>query len=123
EMSLLTLVRMQPRTDLVVPVSWLLLPLASYLMWAVFVVSWWAAGAGLGTGDLALVVSVLGIVGLAASAAASYLVYALLNRANLHFGRTRALLRNAISGLESRIGTAGQEALLPLTSAEEGLYT
>ena len=121
-MSLSTLVQMRPRTDLVVPVSWLLLPLASYLLWAVFVVAWWAAGAGLGNGDLALVVSVLGIVGLAASAAASYLVYALVNRANLHSSRTRALLWNAISGLESRIGTAGQGALLPLTSAEEGFY-
>ena len=121
-MSLSTLVQMRPRTDLVVPVSWLLLPLASYLLWAVFVVFWWAGGAGLGTGDLALVVSVLGIVGLAASAAASYLVYALVNRANLHSSRTRALLWNAISGLESRIGTAGQGALLPLTSAEEGFY-
>ena len=121
-MSLSTLVQMRPRTDLVVPVSWLLLPLASYLLWAVFVVAWWAAGAGLGNGDLALVVSVLGIVGLAASAAASYLVYALVNRANLHSSRTRALLWNAISGLESKIGTAGQGPLLPLTSAEEGLY-
>ncbi len=121
-MNLSTLVQMRPRTDLVVPVSWLLLPLASYLLWAVFVVSWWAAGAGLGTGDLALVVSVLGIVGLGASAAGSYLVYALLNRANLHSSRTRELLWNAISGLESRIGTAGQGVLLPLTMAEEGFY-
>src|SRR5437588_8875 len=48
-MDLLTLVQMRPRTDLVVPVSWLLLPLASYLLWAVLVVSWWAAGAGIGT--------------------------------------------------------------------------
>ncbi len=121
-MSLSTLVQMRPRTDLVVPVSWLLLPLASYLLWAVFVVSWWAAGAGLGTGDLAIVVSLLGIVGLAASAAASFVVYTLVNRANLHSSRIRALLWNAISGLESRIGTAGGGALLPLTSAEESFY-
>src|SRR5438270_406181 len=33
-MGLLTLVQMRPRTDLVVPVSWLLLPLASYLLLA-----------------------------------------------------------------------------------------
>src|SRR5437667_10967847 len=76
----------------------------------------------MGKGYLALVVSVLRIVELDASAAASYRVYALLNRANLHSSRTRALLWNLISGLESRIGTAGQGALLPLTSAEEGLY-
>ena len=121
-MGLLTLVQMRPRTDLVVPVSWLLLPLASYLLWAVLVVSWWAAGAGMGTEDLALVFSVLGMAGLAASAAASHLVYALVNRGNLHSSRTRALLWNVISGLESRIGTAGQGALLSLNSAEEGFY-
>src|SRR5438445_500654 len=113
---------MRPRTDLAVPVSWLLLPLTSYLLWAIFAVAWWAAGAGLGTSDLALVVSGLGIVGLAASAAASYVVYALMNRANEHSSRTRAVLWSALSELESRIGTTRQEALLPLTSAEEGFY-
>src|SRR3989441_12449473 len=121
-MSLSTLVQMRPRTDLAVPVSWLLLPLTSYLLWAIFAVAWWAAGAGLGTSDLALVVSVLGIVGLAASAAASYVVYTLMNRANKHFSRTRALLCRAIDELHSRIGTAGHGALLPLSSADESLY-
>ncbi len=122
EISLSTLVQMRPRTDLAVPVSWLLLPLTSYLLWAIFAVAWWADGAGLGTSDLALVVSGLGIVGLAASAAASYVVYTLMNRANEHSSRTRALLWSALSELESRIGTTRQEALLPLTSAEEGFY-
>jgi len=113
---------MRARTDVAVPASYLLLPLASYLLWAVFVVAWWGAGAGLRTGDLALVVSVLGIVGLAASAAASYVVYTLMNRANKHFSRTRALLCRAIDELHSRIGTAGHGALLPLSSADESLY-
>ena len=113
---------MRTRTDVAVPASYLLLPLASYLLWAVFVVAWWGAGAGLGTDDLALVVNVLGIVGLAASAAASYVVYTLMNRANKHFSRTQALLGKAIDELQSRIGTAGHGALLPLSSADEGLY-
>src|SRR2546422_2250739 len=113
---------MRARTDVAVPASYLLLPLASYLLWAVFVVGWWGAGAGLRTGDVALVVSVLGIVGLAASAAASYVVYTLMNRANKHFSRTRALLCRAIDELHSRIGTAGHGALLPLSSADESLY-
>jgi hypothetical protein len=113
---------MRPRTDLAVPVSLLLLPLANYLLWAVFVVAWWAAGAGIGSVNLGLVVSGLGTVGLAASAAASYLVYALVNRGNVHSSRTRALLGNAISELESKTRTTSQGALLPLNSAEEGLY-
>jgi len=113
---------MRPRTDLVVPVSWLLLPLASYLLWAIFVVAWWATGAGIETSNLTLVVSGLGIVGLATSAAASYVVFTLVNRENMHSSRTRALLWNTISDLQSRIGTAGQSALLPLSSAEEGFH-
>jgi hypothetical protein len=113
---------MRSRTDLAVPVSWLLLPLASYLLWAVFVVAWWAAGAGAVASSLTLVVSGLGIVGLAVSAAASRVVYTLVNRANSHSGRTRALLSSAIGELESRIGTTRQGALLSLNSAEEGFY-
>jgi hypothetical protein len=113
---------MRTTTDLAVSVSWLLMPLASYLLWSVFVVVWWAAGAGVGTGDMTLVASGLGMVGLAASAAASYVVYALVNRANKHSGRTRALLWNAIRELEVKIRTAGQGAMLPLSSAEEGFH-
>ncbi len=99
-----------------------MLPLTSYLLWAVFLVAWWAAGAGLGTSNLTFVFSGLGIVGLAASAAASYMVYTLVNRVNKHSSRTRALLSTAISELELRIGTARREALLPLNSAEDDLY-
>jgi len=121
-MSLSTLVQMRSRTDLVVPVSWLLLPLANYLLWAVFVVAWWVAGTGVGMSNLTLVVRGLGIVGLAASAAASYVVFTLVNRVNRHSSRTRALLWSAISELESKIGTAGHGAMLPLSSAEEGFH-
>jgi hypothetical protein len=113
---------MRTTTDLAVSVSWLLMPLMSYLLWAGFVVAWWAAGAGVGTINLTLVVSGLGIVGLAASAAASYVVFTLVNRLNMHSSRTRALFWNTISELESRIGTAGQSALLPLSSAQEGFH-
>jgi hypothetical protein len=121
-MSLSTLVQMRSRTDFDIPVSWLLLPLASYLLWAIFVVAWWAAGAGIGTSRLTLVVGGLGILGLATSAAGSRVVYTLVNRANNHSGRIRALLSTAISELESRIGTTSQGPLLSLNSAEDGLY-
>ncbi|TMI22003.1 hypothetical protein E6H31_03695 [Candidatus Bathyarchaeota archaeon] len=96
------------------------MPLASYLLWAVFAVAWWSDGAGLGTSDLTLVISGLGTLGLAASAAGSYLVFILVNRANEHSSRTRALLLSALSALEARVGISGTQALLPLNSAEEG---
>jgi len=100
EPSLSTLVQMRLRTDIEIPIAWLLLPLASYLLWAVFAVAWWSGGAGLGTSDLTLVISGLGTLGLAASAAGSYLVFRLVNRANEHSSRTRALLLSALSALE-----------------------
>ena len=122
EPSLSTLVQMRMRTDIEIPTVWLLLPLASYLLWAIFAVAWWSAGAGLGTSDLTLVTSGLGVLGLAASAAAAYLVFRLVNRGNEHSARTRALLLATLSSLEARAGPSGQRALLPLNSAEEGFY-
>jgi hypothetical protein len=118
EPSLSALVQM--RTDVEIPTVWLLLPLASYLLWAVLAVVWWSAGGGLGTGDLTLVISGLGIVGLVASAAGSYVVFRLVNRGNEHSGRTRALLVSVLNSLEARAGTSGPQALLSLNSAEEG---
>src|SRR6266704_250239 len=89
EPSLSTLVQMRMRTDIEIPIVWLLLPLASYLLWAIFAVALWSAGVGLGMSDLTLVTSGLGVLGLAASAAAAYLVFRLVNRGNEHSARTR----------------------------------
>jgi hypothetical protein len=120
EPSLSALVQMRMRTDVEIPTLWLLLPLASYLLWAVLAVVWWSAGGGLGTGDLTLVISGLGIVGLVASAGGSYVVFRLVNRGNEHSGRTRALLLSALNSLEARAGTSGPQALLSLSSVEGG---
>jgi hypothetical protein len=104
------------KTDVEIPVVLLLLPLSSYLLWAIFAVAWWSAG------DLTLVTSGLGILGLAASAGASYVVYSLLNRGNMHASRTRALLWSALNVLESKAGGSNQQVLLSLSSAEQGFY-
>ena len=120
--SLSTLAQMRIRTDVEIPIVWLLLPLASYLLWAVFAVAWWSAGAGPGTSDLTLVISGLGVLGFAASAAGAYLVFRLVNRGNEHSTRTRALLLAILNSLEARAGPSGQRALLPLSSAEEGFH-
>ena len=113
---------MRTRTDVEIPTVWMLLPLGSYLLWTVFAVAWWSAGAGLGTGELPILISGLGILGFGASAAGSYLVFRLVNRANEHFGRTRALLLSALNSLEVRAGASGPQALLLMNSADESLY-
>ena len=122
EPTLSALAHMRTRTDIEIPILWLLLPLANYLLWAVFAVAWWSAGAGLSTSELTVVISGLGIVGLAASGAGSYVVFRLVNRANEHFSRTRALLSSVLNSLEARAVASGPQALVPLNSAEESLY-
>lgn len=113
---------MRLRTDVEVPVSWLLLPLASYLLWGGFAVAWWSESAGLGPVELSVVTNALAFLGLIASAATSYVVYTLINRGNKHSSRTRALLSSALSTLVTRVGFSRPNALLPLNSAEEGFY-
>ena len=131
EQSLSALVQMRMKTDIEIPIVRLLLPLASYLLWAVFAVAWWSTGASeiVGNGISASIlinptpfVAGLGVLGLAASAAAAYVVFTLVNRGNEHSSRTRALLLEALSALETRAGPSGSQTLLPLNSAEEGFY-
>ena len=131
EQSLSALVQMRMKTDIEIPIVRLLLPLASYLLWAVFAVAWWSTGASeiVGNGISASIlinptpfVAGLGVLGLAASAAAAYVVFTLVNRGNEHSSRTRALLLEALSALETRAGPSSSQTLLPLNSAEEGFY-
>src|SRR5437667_7738805 len=122
EPILSALVQMRTETDAEIPIVWLLLPLASYLLWAVFAVAWWSVGEGLGTSGLTPVISGLGILGITASAAGSYVVFRLVNRANEHSGRTQALLSSALSSLAAQSGASGAQALLPLTWPEESFY-
>jgi len=131
EQSLSALVQMRMKTDIEIPIVRLLLPLASYLLWAVFAVAWWSTGASeiVGNGISASIlikptpfVAGLGVLGLAASAAAAYVVFTLVNRGNEHSSRTRALLLEALSALETRAGPSSSQTLLPLNSAEECFY-
>ena len=131
EPSLSTLVQMRQRTDVEVTATWLLLPLASYLVWATFAVVWWIGSLGLGEIRLgpvgvinlmpAGILGLIGILGLAASAGSSYLLYTLVNRINTHSERTEVLLLKTVDALESRTGSQGSPALIPLNSAEGGL--
>ncbi len=131
ELSFSTLVQMRQRTDVEVPATWLLLPLASYLVWATFAAVWWIGSLGLGKIGLgpvgvinlmpAGILGLIGILGLTTSAGSSYLLYTLVNRINTHSERTEVLLLKTVDALESRIGSQGSPALIPLNSAEGGL--
>jgi hypothetical protein len=121
EPSLSALVQMRKATDLETTTSWLLLPLVSYLVWAVVAISWWSGGSLLGSSDIRLLVSGLGLLGLAASAGGSYITFTLVNRCNEHCNRARALYRRTIGSLETRATASGQHALLSLSTAEDGL--
>lgn len=132
EPSLSMLVQMRPRTDVEIPPTWLLLPLASYLVWAAFAVEGWIGGVGLGTvnlGPLGVIdfsfsgiLGLIGILGLMSSAGSSYVIYRLMDRINMHSARTQILLSKTLGALESRVGgVQGSGALLPLNSAESNL--
>lgn len=133
EQSLSTLIQMRQWTDVEVPATWLLLPLTSYLVWAVFAVVWWTGGLGLGRiklGPLGVInltlpgiLGLIGILGLAASVGSSFLLYILVNRINSHSARTEALLTKTLGALESRISSPGSPALFPLNSAEGNLLS
>ena len=121
EPSLSALVQMRSGTDLEIPTSWLLLPLASYLVWAIIAISWWSGGSLLGASDINLLVGGLGLLGLAASAGGSYITFALVNRCNEHCNRTRSLYKRSVSNLEPPASASGQHAMLALSTAEDGL--
>ena len=112
---------MRSGTDLEIPTSWLLLPLAGYLVWAIIAISWWSGGSLLGASDISLLVGGLGLLGLAASAGGSYITFILVNRCNEHCNRTRSLYRRSVGALETPARASGQHAMLALSTAENGL--
>ncbi len=117
--TLSTLVQMRSRTDVAIRTNWLVFPLASYSLWAFLAVVYL-------TGTLrtisnqhpGLLVGTIGILGFAASAGPSYLLYSLINRRNKHSAREQALLWEALNKTRSKAGERDMKALIPLSSAE-----
>jgi hypothetical protein len=94
---------------------WLLPGLASFLVWATFVVMLW-----LGTisgSDLGFVLGLLGVLGLLASGVTAYLIYALVDRCNRHYSQTQQLFWNVLETFESK--PSGPNTMIALRSAEE----
>ena len=122
---------MESKGDFEIGATWLLLPLANYLAWALFAIVWWLGGFGLGRislGDLGAVyldlaglLGLLGIFALAASLGSSFILYTIMNRVNLHSARAQILLLKTIEGLENRTGPRPSPAKFALNSAETNM--
>lgn len=66
----------------------------------------------------ALLLWLLATIGIAVSAGTSYIVYALIDRRNKHFGRDNALLSTSIDRLLSKTGRDDMKTLINANSAE-----
>lgn len=95
--------------------QWLLPALASFLVWATFVIVLWLGTAS--GSDFGFVLELLGSFGLLASGFTAYLIFALVDRCNRHYSQTQELFWDALSAIESR--SSGPSAMISLRSAEE----
>lgn len=103
------------RSSTVINGHWLLAALASFLVWATFVViSWLGTASG---SDFGSVLESLGAFGLLASGLTAYLVYALVDRCNRHYSQTQQLFWGALETIESK--PSGPSTIISLRSAEE----
>ncbi len=117
--SIATLLQMRARTDVEIPIKWLLLSLGNYLLWAVVAIALWSSEAGVIV-DLTVLFSGLAIAGLGLSSGTAYLVFKLLNRMNEHSTRSRSMLWAAIDTLRKEVGDSDQQSLLLLNTTEVG---
>lgn len=115
--SLSTLVEARSRTDHELSRTWLLSPIGSLALWTLL-------GTVTVTGQLGaytastFVSGLFATLGLAASAGTSYLVYAIIDRRNKHFGRDRALLSSSLAYLQSKTRADDMKTLIDANSAE-----
>lgn len=94
---------------------WLLPALASFLIWATFVVMFWLST--ISSSDLGPVLELLGTLGLLSSVGTAYLIYAIVDRSNRHYSQTQQLFWNALKTLESK--PSDSNAMISFRSAEE----
>lgn len=94
---------------------WLLPALASFLVWATFVVVLWLGTAS--GSDFSFVIELLSAFGLLASGLTAYLIYALVDRCNRHYSQTQLLFWNALETIEAK--PSDPNTMISLRSAEE----
>jgi len=116
EPSLSELIQLRARTDIDVPITWLLVALANNFLWTGVALQVWSGE------STTVTLGILASLGFVASAATSYLVFTLLNRISEHSSRAIALFGRTITSLEQQTRLLDQQAQLSLNSAQESFY-
>ncbi len=112
-----TLLNYRSRTDYPVPAVWIVLPMANYLVWAIFPwVIFLGVIGGMSITQLSPVLGVLGGAGLLSATASAYVVYMLANRRNTHFAREQALFGGVLAILRARVHPEDTNAQVSLAS-------
>ncbi len=109
--------RIREKTDATLPNSWLLTPIASYVIWA-FVAALVGTSGILGIGSLAYALTILGLAGFFLSTGTAYLVFRLVNRRNNHFAREQALLWQSLERVRSSVKPIDMNAQMALNWAD-----
>lgn len=107
------------RTDYSIRPALVWASVASYSIWATLAIA--AYTRPIPDNELSTLLSGLGLLGLLSSAPASYLVYLLVNRRNIHLAREEPLLAGIVRYLRSKTEPADLQTLLPIESAEYNL--
>jgi hypothetical protein len=115
--KLSTLVQLRLKTDVRVGSRWILLAIASYILWILFAISsHYSVSLPLLTIRQSL--GLIGTLAFAASTGLSFLVYSLINRQNKHSAREQELAWQALREIQSRTAPENLGVLLPLSATE-----
>jgi len=116
--QLSTLVQLRLKTDVGVGSRWILLAIASYILWILFAISsHYSVSLPLLT--LGQTLGLIGTLAFAASTGLSFLVYTLINRQNKHAAREQEVARQVLREIQSRTAPENLGVRLPLNATEQ----
>ena len=116
--QLSTLVQLRLKRDVGVGSRWILLAIASYILWILFAISsHYSVSLPLLT--IGQTLGLIGTLAFAASTGLSFLVYTLINRQNKHAAREQEVAWQVLREIQSRTAPENLEVRLPLNATEQ----
>ncbi len=113
-----TLVQLRLKTDVRVGSRWILLAIASYILWILFAISYYYR-VSLPLLTVGQTLGLFGTLAFAASTGLSFLVYTLINRQNKHATREQEIVWQVLREIQSRTTPENLGVLLPLSATEQ----